>query len=1206
MPSGTPDKCKPAPGFCGGKANGLWCDGDKLVNCKNGSVTSSNKCAHGCQSMPKGQNDKCKPAPGFCGGKQNGAWCDGAKLVVCKDGAVASSKTCPDGCQSNPPGVADACKAAAGFCGSKQNGLWCDGNKLVNCSGGKVTSSQTCANGCQSNPPGVPDQCKAGGGGFCNGKQNGLWCNGNELVNCSNGKATSSSTCTAGCITMPSGVPDKCNIPGGSGKLVLCEPFNPKKPVTCGYGCYGGHKGADYAAGNMTPLRAPVGGKVVGLVKSYTGQTCKPDFGNYVKIATGPWEVFMAHMHKDIAVQKGGEVKAGQYIGMVSNTGYTLTKKNGIWVCQQGGGHHLHLEVRKNGVAVNPFGHPDVVWSSDCKGGTPPPTGFCTGKANGDWCDGAKLVTCKDGNKASSKSCSEGCQSMPQGVPDQCKKAAPAGFCSGKSNGKWCDGAKLITCKSKKLAAQTTCQHGCKSNAAGVPDQCKDPPPTGFCAGKPDGKWCDGNKLASCKGAKLLATQGCAHGCVDGACKPAPDVCAGKSDGTHCKGNRALTCGGGKTTAKKDCANGCGEAGGGSGCIQPPPQNFCTGKADGPWCAGNTLVHCKGSKVAKQSDCAWGCTGKADGAAGSCADKPQQSDPCLVKSDGGYCQAASHLVCKDGKTTLSEVCANGCVKVEGVATCADPPSGDFCDGKVSGMWCQGVKLVTCKGGKTQAAALCPYGCVAAAADQPDHCKPPGADACVGKADGAWCADALLIYCAGGVVGSNTFCAKGCQATGPGQSGACVDGAGFCGDKINGLWCSGNLLVQCLGGKEVATQTCTNGCTSQPQPLTDQCTEPSTWCKDKADGDWCDQGFLVQCQGGAETGRALCGFGCEGEAGSAACVPVGSGACTGLAAGTTCKDHVLISCEAGKVAGSITCLNGCAQSAEGPAGCVVPQALPGGTLEVRPGDACATLKGSLQLPVPVQNQLEFDVPLGACTGLTIASDGALITSMSMTYAWLNLDRVVLGVSGNTPPLENAWRNDHDGYQLCAGGQGQCCARWDRNPGKVGFQYLPLDPPGCMSVDIATRVVTALNALQPVIAAVHWGGGPEMRHWVTIVGADDGVLLVHDPYTGRSAIPLDKGELGSYVIDALFVPYLAGDEAASGPAPIIDGDGQPVLSTDVPGGLNLLEGEQSHGKPPVGAAVGSSGSSCSMASRSTPPIALLLLLGLALLAVRRRRA
>ena len=108
--------------FCAGKMNGLWCDGNNLVNCQGGSVSSSNNCQCGCQSMPPGVADQCKSCGGFCGGKANGLWCDGDNLVYCKNGSVSSSNKCDCGCKSMPPGVNDECNGCGGFCSGKASG----------------------------------------------------------------------------------------------------------------------------------------------------------------------------------------------------------------------------------------------------------------------------------------------------------------------------------------------------------------------------------------------------------------------------------------------------------------------------------------------------------------------------------------------------------------------------------------------------------------------------------------------------------------------------------------------------------------------------------------------------------------------------------------------------------------------------------------------------------------------------------------------------------------------------------------------------------------------------------------------------------------------------------------------------------------------------------------------------------------------------
>ena len=45
--------------------NGLWCDGNNLVRCRDDQVASWETCPAGCVSMPPGTNDECAPLP-FC------------------------------------------------------------------------------------------------------------------------------------------------------------------------------------------------------------------------------------------------------------------------------------------------------------------------------------------------------------------------------------------------------------------------------------------------------------------------------------------------------------------------------------------------------------------------------------------------------------------------------------------------------------------------------------------------------------------------------------------------------------------------------------------------------------------------------------------------------------------------------------------------------------------------------------------------------------------------------------------------------------------------------------------------------------------------------------------------------------------------------------------------------------------------------------
>ena len=737
MPPGTPDKCKSGcSGFCCGKQSGLWCDGSKLVNCQGGAVKSSSNCEHGCQQMPTGTNDKCKSGcSGFCCGKQSGLWCDGSKLVNCQGGKVSSSQTCQHGCQQMPTGTPDKCKSGcSGFCCGKANGLWCDGSKLVNCQGGNVASSQTCKDGCQQMPAGTPDKCKTPQtSGFCSGKANGLWCDGDQLVNCQGGQKASSSTCAHGCKSNPPGVADACQAPptsGGSGQLSMCNPFSPAKSVTCSFGCYNGHMGSDYACADGTKVHSPIAGKVTYVKNSVPGQTCKPDFGNYIKIGQGSYEVFLAHLRKDIQVKVGQEVKAGQHVAYASNSGYTLTLKGGQWVCQQGGGYHLHLEVRKSGKAFDPYKSSNIHWTSCSNagggggGGTKDPD-WCDGKQSGKWCKSDALVVCQSGVTTSTTSCAHGCQENPPGVPDACKPAP--GFCSWKADGKWCEGDKLITCKSKAKSGEAVCPYGC------------DP--------KPDG--------------------------VDDQCKPKPTWCSDKADGKHCKGNFAVTCKGGQQLDESPCNNGCGElgAGKGAGCLPVVLDAFCGDKSDGTWCGdGGVVVECLAGKKKGTTTCPFGCDGKGPGPDDACKDPPTPTDPCHLKADGSWCSDTAVLTCKDKATLQAQVCSKGCDGPPGAAFCkqdVEQPK-EFCDGKVSGDWCNGPTLVTCKDGQTLSAKLCTKGCISKGDGQPDECDEP--PICEAKVEGKFCdGGSKLVTCTAGKQVKSEVCVGGCVEVAAGQA-----------------------------------------------------------------------------------------------------------------------------------------------------------------------------------------------------------------------------------------------------------------------------------------------------------------------------------------------------------------------------------------------------------------------------------------------------
>ena len=94
------------------------------------------------------------------------------------------------------------------------------------------------------------------------------------------------------------------------------------------------HKGLDIGAPYGAPIRAAIGGVV-----AFAGRNA--GYGNFVKLAhAGGIGTGYGHMSR-IAVRAGTRVSAGQVIGYIGSTGLST-------------GPHLHWEVWKNGVAVNP------------------------------------------------------------------------------------------------------------------------------------------------------------------------------------------------------------------------------------------------------------------------------------------------------------------------------------------------------------------------------------------------------------------------------------------------------------------------------------------------------------------------------------------------------------------------------------------------------------------------------------------------------------------------------------------------------------------------------------------------------------------------------------------------------------------------------------------------------------------------------------
>ena len=96
------------------------------------------------------------------------------------------------------------------------------------------------------------------------------------------------------------------------------------------------HKGMDFSAPTGTPIYATSDGKVIRV----DGRA--PGYGKHIRIDHGfGYVTLYAHLSK-YNVRHGQEVKRGDVIGFVGNTGRSVAP-------------HLHYEIRKDGIAVNPI-----------------------------------------------------------------------------------------------------------------------------------------------------------------------------------------------------------------------------------------------------------------------------------------------------------------------------------------------------------------------------------------------------------------------------------------------------------------------------------------------------------------------------------------------------------------------------------------------------------------------------------------------------------------------------------------------------------------------------------------------------------------------------------------------------------------------------------------------------------------------------------
>ena len=244
MPSGSPDRCRPAPApracpdgngaYCGG--NGVAGDQNTLYLCTNGTLRELRACANGCERMPANLPDRCRPTscPGgdglYCGG--NGVSGNANSLYKCAGGELTQVEACRDGCERMPNGVPDRCRPApAPKPCPNGDGLYCGGDGvggnpsvLYECKGGTLREVKSCGSGCERMPAGSADRCRAtcpdGNGLYCGG--DGVGGATNTLYDCHGGTLTVDQVCAGGCESMPANMPDRCRpttstCPNGDG-----------------------------------------------------------------------------------------------------------------------------------------------------------------------------------------------------------------------------------------------------------------------------------------------------------------------------------------------------------------------------------------------------------------------------------------------------------------------------------------------------------------------------------------------------------------------------------------------------------------------------------------------------------------------------------------------------------------------------------------------------------------------------------------------------------------------------------------------------------------------------------------------------------------------------------------------------------------------------------------------------------------------------
>lgn len=122
--------------------------------------------------------------------------------------------------------------------------------------------------------------------------------------------------------------------------------------ITSGYGSYRGNTGSHYGIDIAGKRGQKVDSNVNGTVTSAgRGTGSNASYGNFIKIKGANGKDYLYAHLDSISVSKGQQVKIGQKLGAIGNTGTVQTMGNK----SQGAGSHLHYEEFVNGKRINPM-----------------------------------------------------------------------------------------------------------------------------------------------------------------------------------------------------------------------------------------------------------------------------------------------------------------------------------------------------------------------------------------------------------------------------------------------------------------------------------------------------------------------------------------------------------------------------------------------------------------------------------------------------------------------------------------------------------------------------------------------------------------------------------------------------------------------------------------------------------------------------------